>query len=97
MEDSSFLTGTQANKHVFLKRSLLCLCRSGGRASESDALGQTETFYSVAALLESFESRQPIVLVAENGYAKFPYDLGQYMYVILGLYQIVDAWGEPVC
>ena len=59
-----------------------------------DILGQKEGFHYVSALLETFAAGHPVVLIADSRYAKFPYDLEQYMYVILGLYWIVDAWGK---
>lgn len=51
---------------------------------------------SVRALLENYRSRRPIVLLIDDKYAQFPYDLGlkDITYAALGFYTIVHAWGE---
>lgn len=48
---------------------------------------------SVRALLHNYETKLPIVLIADDKYQLFPYGLGKYVYVVLGYYWIVDAWG----
>lgn len=66
---------------------------SGGKMLE-DVDGRIETNHSVDALLESYKLEHPVILVIDSGYSLFPYDLEQCMYVVLGLYWIVDAWGK---
>lgn len=52
-----------------------------------------DTDPTVRALLNNYKQRLPLVLIADDHYAPFPYDLGKKMYVILGMYWIVAAWG----
>jgi hypothetical protein len=56
---------------------------------------QTEDDKSVHALLNNYRSRRPLVLLADDNYKLFPYDLSTdgYTYVVLGLYWITHAWG----
>lgn len=51
---------------------------------------------SIRALLNNYENKQPLVIVADDKYRLFPYDLDAkgYTYVVLGWYQITHAWGE---
>lgn len=56
--------------------------------------GQREHDSSVRALLNNYRRRRPLVVISDNKYARFPFDLEEKMYVVLGLYWIVDAWGE---
>ena len=57
---------------------------------------QLEDDRSVRALLTNYRSRRPLVLLADNNYALFPFDLDAngYTYVVLGLYWIAHAWGQ---
>lgn len=75
---------------------LISLRLSGGKNELSDraALSQSATDQSVRCLLETQRKSHPIVLLADNNYGKFPYDLKQrgYGYVVLGAYLITDAW-----
>jgi hypothetical protein len=60
---------------------------------------QLEDDRSVHALLNNYASRQPLVLLADDNYRLFPFDLAAngYTYVVLGLYWITHAWGgSPV-
>jgi hypothetical protein len=55
--------------------------------------------HSVKALLNTRRTNQPIVLIADDQYAEFPFDLTRsgeegYAYVVLGYYIIRDFWGE---
>ena len=66
---------------------------SGGR-NLSENSGQADDDYSVRALLRAKEEQKQIALVADDQYRLFPYELDpKWMYVVLGFYQIVDAWG----
>lgn len=51
---------------------------------------------SVQALLSNFRSRRPLVLLIDDKYALFPYDLGSkgVTYAVLGFYTIIHAWGK---
>ncbi|KAI5981127.1 hypothetical protein EDD15DRAFT_2129721, partial [Pisolithus albus] len=57
---------------------------------------QTASDKSVRALLKNHTDGQPLVLLADDRYALFPYDLGApgYTYVVLGVYWISHAWAE---
>ncbi|THH15639.1 hypothetical protein EW146_g4864 [Bondarzewia mesenterica] len=59
----------------------------------SDQLAEDK---SVKALLNNWKTGRPLVLLADDRYALFPYNLaaGHYTYVVLGFYQIVHAWAE---
>ena len=43
--------------------------------------------------------KRPLVLLIDDRYALFPYDLATkgYTYVVLGFYHIVHAWGKSLC
>ena len=57
---------------------------------------QLEDDRSVRALLNNYRSGRPLVVLADNNYALFPFDLSAdgYTYVVLGLYWIAHAWGQ---
>ncbi|KAI0298518.1 hypothetical protein BC826DRAFT_997790 [Russula brevipes] len=57
---------------------------------------QSEDDRSVRALLNNYRSGRPLVVLADDNYALFPYDLtaNGYTYVVLGLYWIAHAWAE---
>ncbi|KAH9961252.1 hypothetical protein BC827DRAFT_1203467 [Russula dissimulans] len=57
---------------------------------------QLEDDRSVRALLNNYKSRRPLVVLADDNYVLFPFDLtaGGYTYVVLGLYWIAHAWAE---
>lgn len=50
---------------------------------------------SVRALLDNYWSGRPLVLLMDDKYARFPYDLSSkgVAYAVLGFYSIVYAWG----
>ena len=50
---------------------------------------------SVSALLNNYKSGRPLVVLVDDNYALFPFDLAAngYSYVVLGLYWIAHAWG----
>ncbi|KAJ7053615.1 hypothetical protein C8F01DRAFT_551631 [Mycena amicta] len=60
------------------------------------ASDQTAQDASVRALMKNFETGQPLVLLIDDKYAHFPFDLsarGVYM-TILGFYRVIHAWAE---
>lgn len=66
-----------------------------GAARFQQAQDQEATDKSVRALLKSYTDKRPLVLLADDKYALFPYDLSASgcTYVVLGLYWISHAWG----
>ena len=66
--------------------------KAPGTAKASD---QLENDKSVRALLHNYRTKRPLVLIIDDKYALFPYDLGSrdVTYAVLGWYQIVHAWG----
>lgn len=50
---------------------------------------------SVRALLTNYNKQIPLVLIIDDKYALFPYDLGakDITYAVLGVYTITHAWG----
>lgn len=55
---------------------------------------------SVNALVENWRTKEPLVLIADDKYEHFPFDLtirpdgGKgYAYVVLGYYFVRDCWG----
>ncbi|KAF8813860.1 hypothetical protein BYT27DRAFT_7334882 [Phlegmacium glaucopus] len=59
----------------------------------SDQLAQDK---SVRALLDNYRNQRPLVLLIDDKYVLFPYDLGarDITYVVLGFYTIAHAWAE---
>jgi hypothetical protein len=66
-----------------------------GRLEIQGPRDQLEDDRSVRALLNNYKSGRPLVVLADNNYALFPFDLtaNGYTYVVLGLYWIAHAWG----
>jgi hypothetical protein len=66
-----------------------------GPARFQQAQDQEVTDKSVRALLKSYTDRRPLVLLVDEKYALFPFDLGAsgYTYIVLGFYWISHAWG----
>ena len=50
---------------------------------------------SVRALLTNYRESRPLVLIIDDKYALFPYDLRAkgVTYAVLGFYTITHAWG----
>jgi hypothetical protein len=74
---------------------------SGGKAASKlvEAEDQSHMDHSVSALLKTHEAKQPIVLIIDDKYAEFPFDLSRsgkegYSYVVLGYYLIRNWWGK---
>ncbi|TFK68699.1 hypothetical protein BDN72DRAFT_768985 [Pluteus cervinus] len=70
-----------------------CLHTHKGHVAADDQLAQDK---SVRALLTTYYECRPLVLVIDDKYTLFPYDLGtkDITYAILGFYTIVAAWAE---
>ncbi|KAF6760318.1 hypothetical protein DFP72DRAFT_843792 [Ephemerocybe angulata] len=93
-------------RDVFKHDGRLIISHGGGRAesvhSEKGRLtvrpaeDQRSDDKSVRALLKTYRERRPIVLIIDDRYAKFPYDLASkgVTYAVLGFYMIVNAWAE---
>lgn len=50
---------------------------------------------SVRALLMNYKDRRPLVLLVDDKYTSFPYDLSAkgVTYAVLGFFTITHAWG----
>ena len=68
-----------------------------GKAQTVIASDQDEGDNSVRALVNMYKTGAPIVLLMDDKYKHFPYDLQKtnerYVYAVLGFYIIVNAWG----
>jgi hypothetical protein len=62
------------------------------RIADGDQLSQDK---SVRALLRTYKECRPIVLVIDERYALFPFDLSAkgVSYAVLGFYTVAHAWG----
>ena len=61
---------------------------------------QTSKDPSVNALVKNWQTKEPLVLIADDKYEHFPFDLTRghddgkgYAYVVLGYYFIRNYWG----
>ncbi|KAI0655889.1 hypothetical protein C8Q70DRAFT_922757 [Cubamyces menziesii] len=100
------LSAFSSKRDVFARGGRLIISHGGGRAeSIHNKKGQTalqkaedqrEEDKSVRALLRTYQMKRPLVLLIDDRYALFPYDLATkgYTYVVLGFYHIVHAWAE---
>ncbi|TFK44332.1 hypothetical protein BDQ12DRAFT_730402 [Crucibulum laeve] len=70
--------------------------KAKGHASAQQADDQLAQDKSVRALLRNYRERRPVVLLIDDKYILFPYDLaGQGVtYAVLGYYMIIHAWAE---
>ena len=59
-------------------------------------MDQSAKDVSVRSLINTWNSKSPVILIADDSYKYFPYDLAArgYCYVVLGAYIIMDAWRE---
>ncbi|EJD02938.1 uncharacterized protein FOMMEDRAFT_107970 [Fomitiporia mediterranea MF3/22] len=87
------LGGYSAHRDVFHHDGRIIISHGGGKSLDGST-GQRDKDPSVRALLYNHRSGHPLVLIADDKYVLFPFDLGEKMYVVLGLYWIVDAWAE---
>lgn len=67
-----------------------------GRFAPQPAEDQLAQDKSVRALLKNFQDSRPLVLLIDDKYVLFPYDLGSkdVTYAVLGFYKIVHVWAE---
>ncbi|KAJ7852814.1 hypothetical protein B0H14DRAFT_3450607 [Mycena olivaceomarginata] len=67
-----------------------------GKVISKNAEDQRADDSSVSSLLENYQRGQPLVLLIDDKYGPFPFDLasrGVYM-AVLGFYRIIHAWAE---
>ncbi|KAI9442321.1 hypothetical protein H4582DRAFT_1927728 [Lactarius indigo] len=100
------LGGHSSSRDLFYHGGKLIISHGGGKAealhSKNRCLevrgagDQLEDDRSVRALLNNYKSGRPLVLLADDNYRLFPFDLtaNGYTYVVLGLYWITHAWAE---
>lgn len=76
---------------------------SGGKAASKFVEADHQTFddHSVNALVKNWKTKEPLVLIADDKYEHFPFDLTRgpdggrgYAYVVLGYYFIRHYWGQ---
>ncbi|KIY60526.1 hypothetical protein CYLTODRAFT_322896, partial [Cylindrobasidium torrendii FP15055 ss-10] len=76
---------------------------ASGKYISKTATDQLESDWSVRALLNTYHERLSMVLLIDDRYPHFPYDLANsrrmgggngYTYVVLGFYFIKDTWVE---
>ncbi|KAJ7172893.1 hypothetical protein C8R43DRAFT_874003 [Mycena crocata] len=107
-----FLSGFSAKRDIFACDGKIIVSHGGGKAESitrvkgkvtvTPAEDQRETDKSVKALLETYKTGQPLVLLIDDKYVPFPFDLlalvlrmgGTFTYPVLGFYKIVHAWTE---
>ncbi|KZT29010.1 hypothetical protein NEOLEDRAFT_1057099 [Neolentinus lepideus HHB14362 ss-1] len=102
------LSAFSARRDLFHHEGKLIISHGGGRAEALhsregklmayQASDQQANDKSIRALLSSYEQRRPIVLLIDDKYELFPYDLNSsnadYTYVALGNYLITRVWAE---
>ncbi|OAX39114.1 hypothetical protein K503DRAFT_690307 [Rhizopogon vinicolor AM-OR11-026] len=102
------LGGSPASRDIFHDKGRLIISHGGGKAESildyrrvgparfQQAQDQEVTDKSVRALLKNYTNRRPLVLLVDDKYALFPFNLGAsgYTYVVLGFYWISHAWAE---
>ncbi|KAI6094269.1 hypothetical protein EDD16DRAFT_1503424, partial [Pisolithus croceorrhizus] len=99
------LSAFAASRDLFHHGRKLIISHGGGRSEKPlDSLvghhlqsAQRQT-PSVHALLRNYVDKWPLVLLADDNYVLFPYDLGTsgYTYVVLGIFWISHAWAKYV-
>ncbi|KAF5380607.1 hypothetical protein D9615_004639 [Tricholomella constricta] len=100
------LSAFSSSRDIFEHDGRLIISHGGGKAesihthlgrsttqSADDQLAQDK---SVRALLANYRESRPLVLLIDDKYALFPYDLGakEVTYAVLGFYTISQAWAE---
>ncbi|KAF9027015.1 hypothetical protein BDZ89DRAFT_1134444 [Hymenopellis radicata] len=101
-----FLSKFSALRDGWFQNGRIIISHGGGKAeSVSHAKGHTtrraandqeENDHSVSALLNTYRTKEPLVLLIDEGYRHFPFDLKQsnFPYVVLGFYFISHVWTE---
>ncbi|KAJ6619652.1 hypothetical protein B0H10DRAFT_1713306, partial [Mycena sp. CBHHK59/15] len=81
-----------ATRDVFHHGGRLIISHAGGKGERN----QKTTDASVRALLENHRSGCPVLLLVDDRYELFPFDLGSHdVYMaVLGFYSIVHVWAE---
>ncbi|KAL5507322.1 hypothetical protein ACEPAH_6778 [Sanghuangporus vaninii] len=87
------LGGYSSQRDKFHHDGRLIISHGGGKSLAGSG-GQRDHDASVRALLYNYRVGHPLVLLIDDKYAPFPFDLEEKMYVVLGLYWIVNAWAE---
>ncbi|KAH9859075.1 hypothetical protein C2E23DRAFT_718154 [Lenzites betulinus] len=100
------LSAFSSSRDIFARDGRLIISHGGGKAESTyskngqagvkEADDQREEDKSVRALLRTYQMGRPLVLIIDDRYALFPYDLAEkgYTYVVLGFYHIAHAWAE---
>ncbi|KAF9070074.1 hypothetical protein BDP27DRAFT_1402166 [Rhodocollybia butyracea] len=100
------LSGFPAKRDGFFQQGKLIISHGGGKAESLQTLkGQTKLRLaddqkaedkSVRSLLNNYRKRIPLVLLIDDRYALFPYNLAKrnITYAVLGVYNITHAWAE---
>ncbi|KAL1670057.1 hypothetical protein GGF50DRAFT_109790 [Schizophyllum commune] len=100
------LSGHPAERDRFEQDGRFIISHGGGKAESMamqdgkltviPAQDQSENDRSVRALLHTYIEKRPIVLLLDDNYRLFPYDLRSHgiVYAVLGLYFIKHAWAE---
>ncbi|THH31340.1 hypothetical protein EUX98_g2852 [Antrodiella citrinella] len=100
------LSAFSASRDIFHHRGKLIISHGGGRGAESThknlsdtplhASDQLAEDRSVRALLKTMELKRPMVLIIDDKYNLFPFDLASRncTYAVLGFYRIAHAWAE---
>ncbi|EIW63566.1 uncharacterized protein TRAVEDRAFT_161894 [Trametes versicolor FP-101664 SS1] len=100
------LSAFSSGRDLFARDGRLIISHGGGKAESvhtkagqhtvREADDQHEEDKSVRALLRTYQMKRPLVLIIDDRYALFPYDLATkgYTYVVLGFYHIAHAWAE---
>ncbi|KAH9839293.1 uncharacterized protein C8Q71DRAFT_704302 [Rhodofomes roseus] len=100
------LSGFPASRDLFARDGRLIVSHGGGKAESihtqkgvhksHQASDQLEGDKSVRALLNTHVMQRPLVLLVDDKYGLFPFDLAAdgYTYVVLGFYRIAHAWAE---
>ncbi|KAH7916571.1 2OG-Fe(II) oxygenase superfamily-domain-containing protein [Hygrophoropsis aurantiaca] len=101
------LSAFSASHDIFHHGGKLIISHGGGKAESTlgsrcgekrhmSADDQQATDHSVHALLNTYESKRPLILLADDKYSLFPFDLAAsgFTYVVLGLYWISHVWAE---
>lgn len=70
--------------------------KHNGQLESIEASDQLEEDKSVRALLQTYRTKRPLVLLIDDKYRLFPFDLSAKgcTYVVLGWYHIAHAWGR---
>ncbi|OCB90685.1 hypothetical protein A7U60_g2120 [Sanghuangporus baumii] len=87
------LGGYSSQRDKFHHDGKLIISHGGGKSLGGSG-DQRDHDASVRALLYNYRVGHPLVLLIDDKYAPFPFDLEGKMYVVLGLYWIVNAWAE---